>query len=302
MAPTARRALLHFLAIGGAAALGVRWLAPEPVQPPIVVDEVRLRALRAAASSENEAAAMLAAHIDEEILYREALARGYDSGDPVIAARLAQNAKFLSVEGVDGRAVQSLGLATGDLVVRRRLVQRMRAALEAPSWANAPSEAELAAYLARHAARFETPRRIAFRHVFFSSDRREDPAAAARRALTALRVAGAPPEGDPSLAPAVQPLQTDSDLARYFGAEFVRELFDQPLGDWVGPLPATGGFHLVWVSERRRARVAALSEAHSQVREALQAERADAAVRAFLAERRSAYAVSGFAGPRIASP
>jgi peptidyl-prolyl cis-trans isomerase C len=298
VAPTARHALLHFLAIGGLAALGASWLAPAPVPETMAIDAAPVEeALRAAGSSGRraaaEASARLDALVDEEILYREALARGYDAGDPVVASRLAQNAQFLGLEAGRGAAVtvRTLGLARGDVVVRRRLIQRMRAELEAPVRAEAASEAELTAYHARHAARFETPRRVAFRHVCFARAEREASAAAARAALAAWQSAGTVPVGDSCLAPSRQPLQTEADLARYFGPEFGRALFEQPPGEWAGPLEAPAGFHLVRVAERRPAEVPPLREISARVRAALDDERADAAVRAFLEERRAAYEV-----------
>lgn len=299
MAPTALRALVHFLCLGGAAALGARWLASDVAPAPIVVEVAPLET-----RGERSAAAALAARVDDEILYREALSRGFDVGDPVIAARLGQNAEFLDLgAGEMGVAsARALGLVHGDLVVRRRLIQRMRAAIETPSWQEVPSDAELEAYRVAHPSRFETPRRVAFRHVFFSSARHENPAEAARRALEVAGGSGAPPSGDPAFAALDQPLQTELDLARFFGAEFAAALFDQPVGEWAGPLAVPGGAAWVRVSERRPARVAPLSEALARVRGALQQERADAAVRAFLADRRAAYPVSFVETPRTLEP
>jgi hypothetical protein len=299
VAPTALRALVHFLCLGGAAALGARWLASDAAPAPIVVEVAPLEA-----GGGRPAAAALAARVDDEILYREALLRGFDAGDPVIAARLGQNAEFLDL-GAGEAGVESargLGLVQGDLVVRRRLIQRMRAAIEAPSWQEVPSDAELETYRAAHPGRFETPRRIAFRHVFFASARHANPIEAARRALAAARASGAPPSGDPAFAPLEQPLQTEVDLARFFGAEFAAALFDQPLGEWSGPLAVPGGAALVRVREARSARAASLSEVGARVKGALQQERAEAAVRAFLGKRRAAYPVSVVETPRASAP
>ncbi len=46
-----------------------------------------------------------------------------------------------------------------DLVVRRRLIQRIRLAIEAGARAEEPTEAEMAAYLASHPERFSAAAR-----------------------------------------------------------------------------------------------------------------------------------------------
>jgi len=50
-------------------------------------------------------------------------------------------------------------------------------------------------------------------------------------------------------------------------------------GAWFGPVPSSYGLHLVWVRERRPARLPSLDEVRSAVRESLLADRAEAAVR-----------------------
>jgi hypothetical protein len=304
VSPVPSRALLHFLAIGALLALGARLLLPEGLPEPIVLAAEVVEELRAEGAvglgrppGPGELEAWVEARVAEEILLREALARSFDVGDPVITERLARNMRFLAAPGDaeqtgDPTAVaRALGMERSDLVVRRRLVQRMRGALEAAARAEEPAEAELEGYLAAHVDRFAAPRRVSFQHVYFARERHGDAEGAARAALTRAEVGGSPPPGDPFLAARDQPLQTEADLARYFGPAFGAALFELPAGGWSGPVESPGGFHLVSVGERQPVSLPALSAVRTRVRDDLQSERADAAVRAFLAERRPLYEV-----------
>src|SRR5262249_23940602 len=77
--------------------------------------------------------ALLAREIDAELLYREALARGLDRGDPSIRWQLVEKMSFL--DGLDERAgdadglfarAQRLGLERDDPVIRRMLIEKLR--------------------------------------------------------------------------------------------------------------------------------------------------------------------------------
>ena len=54
------------------------------------------------------------------------------------------------------------------------------------------------------------------------------------------------------------------------------------IGHWAAPLPSSYGLHLVWVHEKEPERAMELEAVRSQVREALLAERGDAALEAEL--------------------
>jgi hypothetical protein len=132
-----RSPALHFL-VSGACLFALARAWPTPVEP-LVLDRPRVEALAAewtaangAAPDAREAAALVEAAIDG-LLLREAYARGLAGA--IGGARLARNARFLGERAGAGGAGSperaSLCLERGDLVVRRRLVERMRAALEA---------------------------------------------------------------------------------------------------------------------------------------------------------------------------
>jgi len=232
---------------------------------------------------------------DEALLAEEAHARGLHRTDPLVRRRLVRNMRFLLgvTEGSDSdpgddalfEEALALGMDRSDLVVRRRLAQRITLGIESVARSEAPNEAELEAYLASHAERFLEPETIELSQIHLSRDRRGEALVPdAQRLLARLGAEAIPPEqaaglGDPSLLSTHQPPRSLAELARTFGEEFARAVDAGAPGAWFGPVPSSYGLHLVWVRERRPARLPSLDEVRSAVRESLLADRAEAAVR-----------------------
>jgi len=305
------RPLLSFLAIGLVLFALDRWVGPgsAPDTSPLVVPAERVEAVRSALAGRlgrpPEAAELrraLAPEVDDALLFREALARGYVRDDPVVFRRLVRNLRFAGAEpqredeALFEEALE-LGLQHTDVVVRRRLVQRMRLDLEARALRDPPDEAALRAWLEAHPERYRAPARARLAHLYFA---REE---AARRALGRLRAEGAGPPaatggpsgleawralGEPFLHPPEQPSQSRAELARRFGAGLADAAFDAPLGRWTGPVASAYGSHLLWVYEREPARALRLAEVRGAVRAAVLAERRREALEAGLARLRAA--------------
>src|SRR5919204_1625297 len=113
MARVLRAPLLHFLALG-AVLLGLRaWLAPASVPRARIAigaaDVARLRESWAeehgTPPSRTAEATLVRDAIDEEILYREALARGFDRRDAAVRERLVRLASFVGEEAGGSRGV-----------------------------------------------------------------------------------------------------------------------------------------------------------------------------------------------------
>jgi hypothetical protein len=163
-----REPALHFALIG-AGLFSVHALVRRPASPDeIVVSAAVAAELRREFERGNgrpptpaEAQTLVDRFVDEEVLYREALAMGLDRGDVIIRRRL----------------VQKLELLTRDLEP-----------------VPAPDEPQLREWLAAHAEDYREPERLSVRHVFVKSA--DD--AEARRLLRALQ-SGADPAtlGDP---------------------------------------------------------------------------------------------------------
>lgn len=259
----AREPLVHFVAIGGvlfaidharspAELDPPAMVAPPPAEPSapapatrgpanrtVVIDaEVRKQIAANAerrlgrAPSEPELADETQRWIDEEVLYREAVARGLDRDDPVIHQRIAQ---------------------------------RMAYVLEQAAIIPEPTEAELRAWFDAHRERWAVPEHVDFTHVFVAG---KDAAAATRTdELDAALAAGAAPErlGDRFSGGHRYRGRRVADLAQAFGDEFVAGLATQKPGTWVRRT-SRHGLHLVRIDRVDAPQAADFARARLDVR------------------------------------
>src|SRR6266704_6006443 len=173
-----RTPLLHFLA-GGAALFG--WVhGSNPPTAPVVVTARDVSRLRVDYTRETgleptpaDEAALVDKALQEELLFREALARGLDRNDRSVRNWLVEQMRVLSDDPTDDAdrlyaRARMLGLDRTDVVVRRILVQKMRL-LAARTGERHPSDAELEAFYADHRNEYRPPDRVTIWHVFLAS-------------------------------------------------------------------------------------------------------------------------------------
>jgi parvulin-like peptidyl-prolyl isomerase len=217
---------------------------------------------------------------DEEVLVRQALARGYQETDPVVRRRLAMNLRFaLGADGESDQRLAAQGVALGmhetDLVVRRRLAERIALEIEAAARAREPDEAELRAWYHAHLPRFTLPARVHLRQIPMAT------AEGARAWLIRLPGGRAAAEAAGIALPLPREVRAGSrtELARLFGGQFADAVFLLPTGRWSGPIASPYAVHLVLVEGREPARPMPFAAARSAVRESLLEERAEDALR-----------------------
>ena len=192
--------LAHFLILGAGLFLLYGYVADTAPERPdkILVDEGELARLSEQfrrtwmrPPAREELAGLAEDFVKEEILYREALALGLDKDDLVIRRRMRQKMEFLNA----------------DLAERRE-----------------PTDAELQAYLDANPEKFRLPPRYSFRQIYLGPDTE----GVARRAadllarLQADPTLGADPRalGDPTLLPPGLELASEQAIAATFGTEF----------------------------------------------------------------------------------
>ncbi len=201
-------------------------------------------------------------HLKEEILYREALA---------------------------------LGLDDDDIVIRRRLRQKMEFIGQDVALQGEPAEDELRALLTEQADRFREPPRVSFMQVFLSPDRRgDDVRRDAENLLVALNDGSADPaqSGDPFLLEQYQRMLTPQDIERLFGRAFAADVVELPLERWSGPIASGYGVHLVSVHEITPSRLPDLDEVRDAVALEWRAARVEEADRRFYDGLRANYEVT----------
>ncbi|HVR29956.1 MAG TPA: peptidylprolyl isomerase [Thermoanaerobaculia bacterium] len=301
-----REPLVHFLA-GGALLFALDgWLGSRAEGPSyeLHVGAGQIERLRQAWEAQSgrppnqaELAALIEDHIREEIFYREALRRGLDDGD---------------------------------ILVRRRLAQKLAFLIEDLALIEHPREDALRRFHAERTERYVEGARVSFRHVFFSRDRRVDPAADAAATLAALRASGgasaggagaallaslgaagraadgsagagasaasaegksAAPLGDPFMLHSEYAGRTHQEVRELFGVDFADALFALAGDGWQGPVRSSYGEHLVQVIARAAERVPPFEEVREAVARDLRQTRRVEANEAAYRDLRSRYEI-----------
>ena len=306
--------VLRFLALGVLLfALDRGWAAVQPRTPQVSrridLSAERIEALRrhavataGRAPDEEELRALIDDVAGEEILYREALRRGFDRDDPVVRQRLVEVMRFLAPDGSGEGSdfyeqALALGLDRSDVVVRRRLIQRLRLAIEGEARTAEVGEDELRLRLVENAGRYRHVPRVRLSQVYLDRGRRgERLRDDADAHLRDLRRRGASPSGDDAAGDALpvvagDSLVTEASLVKLYGAEFAAAVFELPAGAWSDPIPSPYGLHLVRVEEIVAGAPLPFESAREALRAEIQDERARAAIRAAIAAWRRDYEV-----------
>ena len=179
--------------------------------------------------------------VQEEILYREALAMGLDKDDVIVKRRMAQKMQFLAEDVAAARE---------------------------------PTTAELKGWYEKNSARFAMQNRLNLRHLYFSPDKRGERARAdAERALAKL--AGQPQDSklagtlaDPFMFQDYYGDRTPEQLGKEFGPQFALAVAKLKPGSWQGPVESGYGWHLVFVDSVVPGRVPAFEEVEPEVKTA----------------------------------
>jgi len=189
---------------------------------------------------------VIAQYIQEEALYRQAVAYGMDVDDYVIKRRMVQKMEFLA----EGTAPAETSFTTS----------------------------ELEAYFERHRENYTVPAAVTFTHVFYSADRHGEAvdklAQDMLETLTQNRVRfdQAPGYGERFPYQLNYVERTQEEVASHFGEVMAKAIFRlQPdKTRWQGPFRSKFGLHLVLVTRTQAARLPALIEVRDQLATELQ--------------------------------
>jgi hypothetical protein len=242
-----REPLLHFLVAG--MILFVFWGYwgdnSEPDSEQIIVGSAEIERIEDTwktqwrrEPTEEELESLIERFIEEEVLYREALAMGLEKEDTIIRRRLAQKMQFLIQDIADQ---------------------------------SQPDEAELNVFFEESQEQFREPARISFTHIYFNQDQPKNTGLRdAGEALVKLQSSAlerAPEQGDPFMLNHDYAKITQRETAKLFGKTFAEELFTLTPGPWQGPIRSGYGIHLVRVVDYIPSRIPEFSEVAEQVRQ-----------------------------------
>jgi peptidyl-prolyl cis-trans isomerase C len=214
--------------------------------------------------------------VQQEVLYREALAMGLDKDDEIVKRRMAQKMQFLAEDVAAARE---------------------------------PTPDELKSWFEQHSETFALPPRLSFRHLYFSPDKRG--ARARDDAVRALEKLAGQPEESPLAASLADPFmfqdyyrdRAPDYLGKEFGPEFAIAVAKLVPGSWQGPIESGFGWHLVFVDTAIPGRVPAFEEIEPDVKTAwLGEQKAEAWQKAYDAMRAKYTVLLPAPPPAEASP
>ena len=270
-----REPLAHFLLIG-AVLFGLYSIAPSapPATAPsreirLSLDEIAQLTLLYESQwrrppTPQDLERMVENKVQQEILYREALAIGLDKDDEIVKRRMAQKMQFLAEDVAAARE---------------------------------PTTADLRSWYETNSAKFAQPPRLSFRHLYFSTDRRGTRARNdAEQALAKL--AGQPVDAkiasslaDPFMFQDYYRDRAPDYLGKEFGPPFALAVARLPPGSWQGPIESGFGWHLVFVDTVIPGRVPAFEEIEGDVKTAWLSEQKATAWEKTYKDMRAKYTV-----------
>ncbi len=212
--------LLHFLLAGGLLFAAYAWInqGGGDDEPRVVrITPAELNWLKetwtrqwSRPPDEQELRGLLAGHLKEQLLAREA---------------------------------RELGLELDDTIIRRRLAQKMEFLVKDAASFVEPDELALRQLYKSDQARYRAPARVSFQQIFFRD--RVD----AAKGLEALKVGDSVELGDSSLLARDFEQADEQTVTAVFGPGFFTEIAVFKTGIWQGPVQSAYGFHLVRIGE-----------------------------------------------------
>jgi hypothetical protein len=191
------------------------------------------------------------------------------------------------------REARALGLEDNDVIIRRRLAQKLAFLIDDTMRRAEPTDSELQQFYATNARRFRSGAQISFSHIYFSTQRRTDARSDAAGALKLLLARGETPTsselGDRLLIDSELRDETEQSISNAFGPAFARAVFGLEPGTWSGPIESGYGLHLVRVSNLREARLPPLAEVRARVVEDWNRQQEQLAKERYLGELRKKY-------------
>ena len=269
-----REPLVHFLFIGAAIYLLYGVFAEpalEETDKTIVVSAGEIEWMQTSwqkrwnrPPTDAEFDGLIQQYIKETVLYREALTMGLNKHDMVIRRRLAQKLEFLAK----------------DLVAL-----------------TPPSDEELLTYFSEHQDRYQEPALYTFTQVFIDPDKRGDKTLARAEAIKVSLIAegeaidDAGALGDDFMLQNYYPEKDRVEIQKLFGSGFTESLVDLSPGQWHGPVLSGYGVHLVYVSNINEPPAPVFAEVRERVTQDWKTDRGEELNEQFYASLRDQYTI-----------
>lgn len=228
--------LFHFLFIGASLFLIYSLVNKRNAEDEIVIDNYVINELATKWQMQSnreptfvELKALIDLYIEQEVLYREALAMNFDHNDEIIKRRLAKKMEFIADD----------------------LAESLQ-----------PTDEMLTAYYNKNSHSYARPSVYTFKQAFFNAQKRES---ALEDAVEALENELPGDSGDPLSLPSYY---SDTDALKIsidFGKAFSNALDTLPLQKWTGPVRSGFGVHLVFIEAKKSSGIYTFDEVKEKV-------------------------------------
>ena len=189
------------------------------------------------------------------------------------------------------REARKIGLDDNDVIIRRRLAQKLTFLTEDVALLEPTTDAERIEFFQANAERYRIPARYSFSHVYFSPDARATPREDAIAAAHHVDETNRRTLGDPFMLRDTFADVSEADVRKDFGARFAESLAKLDGDGWQGPVESAYGYHLVRVNQRTQARAPGYEEVKEKVANDLDAKRREDANARYYESLRSRYEI-----------
>ena len=152
------------------------------------------------------------------------------------------------------REALTMGLNKHDMVVRRRLAQKLEFLAKDLVALIPPTEEELQIYFDEHQGRYQEPMLYTFTQVFIDPDKRGDATLDDAEKIKATLIEKGDAIDDPGalgdsfMLQNYYPGKDQIEIQKQFGSGFTESLIALSAGEWHGPVLSGYGVHLVYIS------------------------------------------------------
>lgn len=191
------------------------------------------------------------------------------------------------------REAQSMGLDDDDIIIRRRLAQKVEFFLSENDPPALPDEAELRQWFEDNRGQYDTPPNVSWQHVFAADE------TSAKALLDKLQKDDSDWRalGQPFMLNRAYARQNEAEMAQLMGGEFAAKLMQAKdmtsnsaaTQAWIGPVRSAYGWHIVKITARQDAQAAAFEPLANRIAADWQDEQARLARLAAWRELRASY-------------
>jgi PPIC-type PPIASE domain len=193
------------------------------------------------------------------------------------------------------REARAMKLDENDIILRRRLAQKLSFIIEDAIDIAQPGDDDLQRLYVTHADRFLSDASITFTQIYFNPSTRKDLASDAASALDKLRRVGDAEDlsemGDRLLVDSSFKDANQPTVSAAFGGEFARSVFALEPGGWVGPIRSGFGLHLVKIADMKKSEPLSFAAVRPQLVREWHREQGQLAHEKFVNELRRKYRV-----------